>query len=418
MDKRKRLVPYSDSESDDDSPKKKYLKKEESDSEDDFLPKKKPVRMITESDSEDDFSSKKKPVRMIVESDSEGSSKKNSSQTNDEKTIDMRNLYDFNDVDNKKSRKFRTESHVFTASFKRFEDLPPHQLDALFDDVTQQIMQKLNAEPSDMIRLSINHPSLDMRIHIPFMCADQLEGTVLLDQMEKVLQSNTEFKLNDGLLKMDITHTKPPRGSGKSKYMTSELDSKVFAQKKQSIIQINNTEDSLCFARAVVVGMCYSERENTETWNKRWDRIRKSDRPLQKTEAEKLLKEAGVSPTCPVGIDEYRQIQTLLYKKNYVIKVHSQHSKVEKVFEHPPVTRESKIIHVYFHQKHYDYIKSMTGFLGCGYYCEFCDVGYKNRESHTCSHICKGCFRIGKCVSESKEFNCCYCYRRFLVPNV
>ena len=187
MDKRKRLVPYSDSESDDDSPKKKYLKKEESDSEDDFLPKKKPVRMITESESEDDFSSKKKPVRMIVESDSEDdfSSKKKPSQTNDEKTIDMRNLYDFNDVDNKKSRKFRTESHVFTASFKRFEDLPPHQLDALFDDVTQQIKQKLNAEPSDMIRLSINHPSLDMGIHIPFMCADQLEGTVLLDQMEK-----------------------------------------------------------------------------------------------------------------------------------------------------------------------------------------------------------------------------------------
>ena len=101
MGKRKRLVPYSDSESDDESPKKKYLKKEESDSEDDIF-----------------------------------SPKKNPSQMNDEKTIDMRNLYDFNDVLNKKSRKFRTESHVFTVSFKRFEDLPPHQLNALFDDVS------------------------------------------------------------------------------------------------------------------------------------------------------------------------------------------------------------------------------------------------------------------------------------------
>ena len=67
-----------------------------------------------------------------------------------------------------------------------------------------------------MIRLSINHLSLDMGIHIPFMCADQLQGTVLLDQIENVSQSNTEFKLNDGLLKLDITHTKPPRGSGKN----------------------------------------------------------------------------------------------------------------------------------------------------------------------------------------------------------
>ena len=256
--------------------------------------------------------------------------------------------------------------------------------------------------------MSINHPSLDMGIHIPFMCAEQLEGTVLLDQMEKVLQSNAEFKLNDGLLTLDITHTKPPRGSGKPKRMSSELDSKVFTQKKQSVIQIVNVEDSLYF-----VGMCYSERENIETWNKKWNHIRHSNKSLQKTEAENLLKEAGVSPTQPVGIDEYRQIQTLLYKKKYVIKVHQQHSKVEKLFEHPIVTSESKIIHVYFHQKHYDYIKSITGFLGCSYYCEFCDVGYKNRESHVCAHICKGSYRIGKCPSESKEYDCCYCHRRF-----
>ena len=114
---------------------------------------------------------------------------------------------------------------------------------------------------------------------------------------------------------MDITHTKPPSGSGK-KHMSTELDSKVFAQKKRSIIQINTTEDNLCFARAVVVGMCYSERENTETWNKRWNYICKSNKALQKTEAEKLLKEAGVSLSQPVGVNEYKQIQVLLWLKS------------------------------------------------------------------------------------------------------
>ena len=187
------------------------------------------------------------------------------------------------------------------------------------------------------------------------------------------------------------------------------MDSKVFAQKKQSIIQINNTEDSLCFARAVVVGMCYSERENTETWNKRWVRIRKSDRPLQKTEAER---------TCPVGIDEYKQIQALLYKKNYVIKVHNQHSKAEKLFEHPPVTSESKIIHVYFHQKHYDYIKSITGFLGCGYYCEFCDVGYKNRKVMYVPIIVKDVTVLENVHQNQKNIIVATVIDDFLVPNV
>ena len=269
-----------------------------------------------------------------------------------------------------------------------------------------------------MIRLSINHPSLDMGIHIPFMCAEQLEGAVLLDQMEKVLQSNTEFKLNDGLLTLDITHTRPPRGGGKPKRMSTELDSKVFAQKKQSIIQINNTEDSLCFARAVVVGMCYSERENTETWNKRWNYIRHSNRPLQKTEAEKLLKEAGVSPTRAVGIDEYRQIQTLLYEKKYVIKVHNQHSKVEKVFEHPIVTSESKIIHVYFHQDHYDYIKSITGFLGCACYCEFCDMGYKTRESLHVPIFVKDAIVLENVHQNQKNMIVATAIDDFLMPNV
>ena len=108
-------------------------------------------------------------------------------EDNGEENRDMRKLYKFNDLINKKSRKFRTELHVLTTSFKRFEDLLPHQSGALFDDVSQQIKQKLNAEPSNMVRLSINHPPLDPGIHISFMCAEQLEGTVLLDQMEKSL---------------------------------------------------------------------------------------------------------------------------------------------------------------------------------------------------------------------------------------
>ena len=157
MDKRKRLVPYSDSESDDESPKKKYLKKEESDSEDDFLPKEKPVRMIEESDSEDDiFSPKKNPSQMNDDSS--------------EQNIDMRNLYTLTMWATKNPGNSEQNRMSSSTSFKKFKDLPPQQLDALFDDVSQQIKQKLDAEPSDMIRLSINHPSLDIGIHSPFMC--------------------------------------------------------------------------------------------------------------------------------------------------------------------------------------------------------------------------------------------------------
>ena len=353
------------------------------------------------------FSPKKKPVKMIQDSASEN-------ECTDEKSemMDMKKMYELKSMTNKQSRKFRTESHLLHASFKNFEELPPHQLEPLFDDVTKQINSMLHTEPSDKIRMTINHPALDMGIHIPFTDAAQLTGSIILNEIEKVLQSNADFRMNDGNMTFDVTHTHPPQGCGRMSKST--IDSAVFAKKKTSLVQINNTKDSMCFARAVVVGMCHVNREPTEEWKKRWGLIRNPDRNLQKTEAENLLEETGISPSTPCGQDEYNIIQTYLYAKDYVIKVHQQHSSVEMVYLHPGVENiKTKVIHLYFHQNHYDYITNIRGFLGCGYYCEFCDVAYQNRESHLCPNKCKGCFGNVKCMSSGNSYECNQCHRIF-----
>ena len=100
---------------------------------------------------------------------------------------------------------------------------------------------------------------------------------------------------------------------------------------KRSIIQINNTKDVMCMARAVVVGKCNADKEETGSWKKNWHTMRQSNQPMQTREAMKLLDQAKIPHTKPCGIEEYKKIQSVLAPK-YLIKVHSQYPKDGLIF--------------------------------------------------------------------------------------
>ena len=153
-------------------------------------------------------------------------------------------------------------------------------------------------------------------------------------------------------------------------------------------MQINNANDVMCMARAVVVGKCHADKNESETWKKEWNLMRRSNRPLHTREAKKLLDQANISHDTVCGIEEYKKIQAVLVP-GYLIKVHSQHPKDGLIF---PLQfkkdNETKVIHLYWNgDKHYDCIMSLKSLMGCSYYCEYCDVGYTNRGDHRCSNV-------------------------------
>ena len=103
----------------------------------------------------------------------------------------------------------------------------------------------------------------------------------------------------------------------------------------------------------------------------------------------KLLDQANIPHDKSCGIEEYKLIQAVM-APDYLIKVYSQHPKFKK-------QRETKVIHIYWNgDHHYDTITKVTGFLGCSYYCEYCDIGYTYRYTyrgdHRCSDGCDGCY--------------------------
>ena len=112
----------------------------------------------------------------------------------------------------------------------------------------------------------------------------------MLEEIMKVLQSNENFRINDGQMTIQVTVVRLPVGSGrKPLHAGLYFESENMSINKRSIVQINNTKGVMCMARAVVVAKCNVDKEDSEYWKKNWNHMRRSDKSMQTREAMKLL---------------------------------------------------------------------------------------------------------------------------------
>ena len=135
-------------------------------------------------------------------------------------------------------------------------------------------------EDSDKIRMTVNHPGLKLGVFIRCRVVSSLTGDIITQEIEKVMQSNDKFKINDGQMRINVTVCRFPTGCGnniKPLHQGLYFESENICQNKRSIVKINNTKDSMCMARDVVVGKCNADKDDSETWKKTWHHIRKLD---------------------------------------------------------------------------------------------------------------------------------------------
>ena len=167
----------------------------------------------------------------------------------------------------------------------------------LLEDVTEGMA------PNDKIRFILRSEQLETPISLPFMTVEELTTEKVFSQIERVIQSNQEFRLNDTVI-IDINHVKTPEGSGKAKHKRTSFNIRDHLKEKKSIIRINNKDD-LCLARALAVAI--ARIENDPMYNY----ISDSRRPLQREKAFDLHEAANV-PLGPCGIDEVKLFQNYL----------------------------------------------------------------------------------------------------------
>ena len=84
----------------------------------------------------------------------------------------------------------------------------------IFHHLLEEVTEGM--DPNDKVRFILRSEQLDTPISIPFLTVEELTTERIFSQIERVIQSNQEFRLNDTVT-IDINHVKTPEGSGKSK---------------------------------------------------------------------------------------------------------------------------------------------------------------------------------------------------------
>ena len=256
--------------------------------------------------------------------------------------------------------------------------------------------------PNDQVRFILRSEQLETPISLPFMTVERLTTERVYSQLEHVIQSNQEFRLNDTVT-IDINHVESPVGSGRSKLKRTTYNIDDYLDQKNSVVRIKNNDD-LCLARALVVGIAKVDKDP------RYNQIKKSDRPVQREKALALHRAANV-PLGPCGLNEVALFQQ--YLSDYQIRVISGDHNNSIIYPPQPLgTDEKKHLTLYFHDNHFDTINSIPGFLGHGYFCFRCDKTYDCTTDHLCTNMCRSCRGFG-CDWENDGIVCNECDRKF-----
>ena len=164
----------------------------------------------------------------------------------------------------------------------------------IFDHLIKDVTEGMNS--TDQVRFVLSSNQLQTPISIPFCPLEELTTEKVLSQVEKVVQSNEDFRLND-TVNIDIIRVQMPQGSGRSNVRRQTWNIRDYLKKKKSVITINNM-DNLCLARALVVSIATIENDP------RYNQIINPRRyTIQRKRAFDLHQAANV-PLGPCGLKE------------------------------------------------------------------------------------------------------------------
>ena len=269
----------------------------------------------------------------------------------------------------------------------------------IFDHLIKDVTKGMN--PTDQVRFVLSSNQLQTPIALPFCSLEELTTEKVLSQVEKVVQSNEEFRLNT-TVNIDVIRVEMPRGSGRSKRTT--LNIRDYLEKKKSVILITNKDD-LCLARALVVSIARIEKDP------RYKRIIEPGNNTQRERAFDLHEAANV-PLGPCGLKEVDLFQHYLI--NYQIIVVSGDQ--DNAIIYPPHPRANpnpeKSIYLYYQANHFDVVRSFPAFLNMAYFCHTCHKAYDHTTDHLCKGMCQSCRGIG-CVIQDNGMTCNECHRLF-----
>ena len=272
----------------------------------------------------------------------------------------------------------------------------------IFDRLIQDVTKGMN--PTDQVRFILDSNQLQFPITLPFCALEELTTEKVFSQIEKVVQSNEDFRLNDAV-NIDILRVEMPQGSGKSRCRRTTYDLREYLKKKKSVICINNN-DNYCLARALAVSIARIEKDP------RCRQIVEAVGYIQFERALALHQAAHVPFDIPCGLKEVDLFQHYLTQYQIIVVSGDQNNTI--IYPpHPPANpNPEKSIYLYYQANHFDVITTLPGFLNTNYFCHRCHKGYDHTTDHLCEGMCKACRGVG-CITENRGIICKECDRFF-----
>ena len=211
-----------------------------------------------------------------------GKKRKNDEINEGASTSSKNNFYVIENVKQTKSKKFRMTATNYSIRFNNAENTESElsltgeleRTHEVFGDILDDITGGMNEE--DQVRFVLRSEQLDTPISLPFMSLFKLTPERIFSQIERIVQSQKEFRLNDTVT-VDIIHVETPRGSGSRKRTCLNIEK--FLKNKGSIVTIRN-KDELCLARALVVAIAKIEKDP------KYKQLTDSRRPVQEKAAK------------------------------------------------------------------------------------------------------------------------------------
>ena len=191
-----------------------------------------------------------------------GRGEKRKSDDQDEEP--QQDYYHIKSPKNHHSKKFGMTTTDHTVQFNNgLHDVDLLKSQERIHDIFQHLLEDVTKgmNPNDQVRFILRSDQLQTPIAIPFLPLEKLTTEKVLSHVEKVIQSNEEFRLNDTVT-VNIIRVETPQGSGRRHLKRNIVNIREYLKKKGSVVTINN-KDHFCLARALVVGYSKNRKGST-----------------------------------------------------------------------------------------------------------------------------------------------------------
>jgi G:T-mismatch repair DNA endonuclease (very short patch repair protein) len=300
----------------------------------------------------------------------------------------------------------------------RFNDPNDSNITRWVDECLGELVSTIteSMDPEDRVGLefsSLRFP--EKPFYVSFRYVNQLSKDVILEKLNKIIQSNESFFLND-TFNVFISHVINTVAAGQSRACENITYSDWLKRHNSSIVNIKTKDgDNLCFALAVMVGkICRDIGLDTPEWKRFKTNVNKNEGKEMSgmlfDEYNRFWVPLNIDVSNGATIESMKKTQEAV-KDNFRFIIFSDRSGKSLLYT-PDEPANSSVVDIYMHYEnnHIIFIRpdKLQAVFGYNYYCVHCRTGFSRKfDHHKCEYRCSRCYRNSRCTGDDVKCNDC-----------